>query len=54
MISSQTGNKWVTINMFRMEKDMFIKSCNDLETNYGFKGSRRMSAVEVLGMCLFI
>ena len=41
--------------MFRMEKDMFITLCNDLKTNYEAEGSRRMSVVEVLGMCnLFI
>ncbi|XP_062089051.1 uncharacterized protein LOC133795613 [Humulus lupulus] len=36
-----------------MEKDVFIKLCNELETNYGFKGSKRMCALEILGMFLF-
>ncbi|XP_062089132.1 uncharacterized protein LOC133795690 [Humulus lupulus] len=36
-----------------MEKDVFIKLCDELEANYGFKGSKRMCALEILGMFLF-
>ncbi|XP_062088984.1 uncharacterized protein LOC133795548 [Humulus lupulus] len=63
MNSSQTGHMWLMeilqgneskyYRMFRMEKDVFIKLCNELETNYEFKGSKRMCALEILGMFLF-
>ncbi|XP_062080978.1 uncharacterized protein LOC133785779 [Humulus lupulus] len=63
MNSSQTGHMWLMeilkgnesrcYSMFRMEKDVFIKLCYELEANYGFKGSKRMCALEILGMFLF-
>ena len=63
MNSSQTGHMWLMeilkgnesrcYSMFRMEKDVFIKLCNELEANYGLKGSKRMCALEILGMFLF-
>ncbi|XP_060972307.1 uncharacterized protein LOC133038235 [Cannabis sativa] len=63
MNSSQTGHMWLMEilqgnesrchRMFRMEKGVFIKLCNELEANYGFKGSKRMCALEILGMFLF-
>ncbi|XP_062099963.1 uncharacterized protein LOC133805828 [Humulus lupulus] len=63
MNSSQTGHMWLMeilkgnesrcYSMFRMEKDVFIKLCDELEANYGFKGSERMCALEILGMFLF-
>ncbi|XP_062085763.1 protein ALP1-like [Humulus lupulus] len=63
MNSSQTGHMWLMeilkghesrcYSMFRMEKDVFIKICDELEANYGFKGSKRMCALEILGMFLF-
>ncbi|XP_062100238.1 uncharacterized protein LOC133806123 [Humulus lupulus] len=63
MNSSQTGHMWLMeilkgnesrcYSMFRMEKDVFIKLCDELEANYGFKGSKRMCALEILGMFLF-
>ncbi|KAM6576443.1 hypothetical protein CsatB_028280 [Cannabis sativa] len=37
----------------KLQKDVFIKLCNKLEAKYGFKGSRRMCALEILGMFLF-
>ncbi|XP_062086320.1 uncharacterized protein LOC133792429 [Humulus lupulus] len=58
MNSSQTGHMWLMeilkghesrcYSMFRMEKDVFIKLCDELEANYGFKGSKRMCALEIL------
>ncbi|XP_070667296.1 uncharacterized protein [Malus domestica] len=62
MNSSQTGNMWLMevlqgnhvrcYRMFRMNKDVFYRLSNDLQTNYGLKGSRRMSATEILAMFL--
>ncbi|TXG46933.1 hypothetical protein EZV62_026227 [Acer yangbiense] len=37
-----------------MDKDVFFRLCNDLETNYGLRGSRRMSVIEILGIFLHI
>ena len=58
MNSSQTGNIWLMkvlqgnhlrcYRMFRMNKYVFYRLSNDLQTNYGLKGSRRMSAIEIL------
>ena len=36
-----------------MEKYVFFRLCNELEINYGLKGSRRVSVAEVLGMFLY-
>ena len=62
MNSSQTGNIWLMevlqgndvrcYRMFRTNKDVFYRLSNDLQTNYGLKGSRRMNATEILGMFL--
>ncbi|KAH9721346.1 DDE Tnp4 domain-containing protein [Citrus sinensis] len=62
MNSLETGNVWLMRvlkgnetrcqRMFRMEKDVFFRLCNELEINYGLKGSRRVSTTEVLGMFL--
>ena len=62
MNSSETGNVWLMRvlkgnetrcqRMFRMEKDVFFRLCNELEINYGLKVSRRVSTTEVLGMFL--
>ncbi|XP_050150053.1 uncharacterized protein LOC126625017 [Malus sylvestris] len=38
--------------MFTMNKYVFYRLSNDLQTNYGLKGSRRMYATEILGMFL--
>jgi len=64
MTSSQTGNMWVTellrgheirsYRMFRMDKNVFLKLCYDLQSKYGLQGSRNMCATEILGMFLFI
>lgn len=35
-----------------MEKDVFFRLYNELEINYGLKGSIKVSVVEVLGMFL--
>ena len=53
MMEMLEGNKSRCYRMFRMEKDVFIKLCNELQVNYGLNGSRRMCALEILGMCLF-
>ena len=64
MNSAQTGNMWVmellggheirSYRMFRMDKDVFMSLCNDLQCNYGLQGSRNMSVFEIVGMFLFI
>ncbi|KAL6272102.1 hypothetical protein ACE6H2_022794 [Prunus campanulata] len=64
MNSSQTGNIWLMevlqgndsrcYRMFRMDKDVFSILCYDLQFNYGLKGSRRVSAFEILGMFLYM
>ncbi|XP_020421379.1 uncharacterized protein LOC18775582 [Prunus persica] len=48
------GNESRCHNMFKMDKDVFIRLCDELQKNYGLKGSRRMSAAEMLGMFLNI
>ena len=62
MVSSQTSNKWLMevlrgnesrcYNMFRMDKEVFLCLCDDLEAKFGLLGSRRTSHKEVVGMCL--
>lgn len=62
MNSEQTENMWLKevlegnenqcYRMFRMEKTIFFKLRDDLDTNYGLKGSRRIRATEILGMFL--
>ena len=64
MNSAQTGNMWVmellggheirSYRMFRMDKDVFMSLCNDLQCNYGLRGSRNISAFEIVGLFLFI
>ncbi|KAH9770233.1 DDE Tnp4 domain-containing protein [Citrus sinensis] len=46
------GNETRCQRMFKMEKDVFFRLCNELEINYGIKGSKRVSTAEVLGMFL--
>ncbi|KAK2652341.1 hypothetical protein Ddye_012197 [Dipteronia dyeriana] len=46
------GNESRCYTMFKMDKDVFFRLCNDLETNYGLKGSRTMNAIEILGISL--
>ncbi|KAG5223809.1 protein ALP [Salix suchowensis] len=58
MISYNTGMRWLhdilrghwkhCVNMFRMDKDTLLGLCNDLETRYGLKPSRRICMKEVL------
>ncbi|KAH9744467.1 DDE Tnp4 domain-containing protein [Citrus sinensis] len=64
MNSTQTGHKWLIeilggnvsrcFNMFRMNSDVFLRLCTDLEDNYGLKSSRRTCGAEMLGMFLYI
>jgi hypothetical protein len=59
-VSSQTGNKWLMevlrgnerrcYNMFRMDKEVFLCLCDELETKFGSLGSRRTSHKEIVGM----
>ena len=63
MVSYNTGMRWLNdilrghwkrcVNMFRMDKDTLLGLCNDLETRYGLKPSRRMCVLEKVGMFLF-
>ncbi|KAG5223875.1 protein ALP [Salix suchowensis] len=63
MVSYNTGMRWLneilrghwkrSVNMFRMDKDTLLSLCNDLETRYGLKPSRRMCVIEKVGMFLF-
>lgn len=64
MTSAQTGNMWLNEilqgnesrchNMFRMKRNIFVQLCDELQMNYGLKGSRRLCATEMLGMFLHI
>ncbi|KAK3204547.1 hypothetical protein Dsin_018593 [Dipteronia sinensis] len=64
MNAIQSGNMWLMellrgnesrcYIMFRMDKDVFFRLCNDLETNYGLRDSRRMNAIEILEIFLHI
>lgn len=64
MTSYQTGHKWMQEilsmngirckNMFRMEKETFFKLCNDLESMYQLRSSRRMTVIEKVGIFIFI
>uniref|UniRef100_A0A6N2KS35 Reverse transcriptase Ty1/copia-type domain-containing protein n=1 Tax=Salix viminalis TaxID=40686 RepID=A0A6N2KS35_SALVM len=38
-----------SVNMFRMDRDTCLSPCNDLETRYGLKLSRRMCILKKLG-----
>jgi len=42
------------INMFMMDTTTLLSLCNDLETHYGLKPSRRMSVIENVAMFLYI
>lgn len=48
------GNESRCQSAFRMVKHVLQNLCKDLETTYGFKGSRRMCALEILAMTLSI
>lgn len=39
--------------MFRINKDAFIRLCDDLENNYNLKSSRRKSVAKKMGMFLY-
>ncbi|KAH9743732.1 DDE Tnp4 domain-containing protein [Citrus sinensis] len=52
MNSSETGNVWLIRILKGNETQCISKLCNELEINYRLKGSRRVSATEVLGMFL--
>jgi len=63
MVSYNTGMRWLNevlrghwkrcVNMFRMNITTLLTLCNDLETHYGLKPSRRMSLIEKVSMFLF-
>ena len=56
MNSAQTGNMWLmellggheirSYRILRMDKDVFMSLCNDLQCNYGLQGLRNMSALK--------
>ncbi|XP_020419156.1 putative nuclease HARBI1 [Prunus persica] len=60
MDSPQTGNIWLMEllhgndrrchTMLRMDKDVFYRLSNELQSNYGLRGSRNMNSIEILGM----
>ncbi|XP_024180747.1 putative nuclease HARBI1 [Rosa chinensis] len=47
------GNESRCQNMFWMNKDVFIRLCDELENIYKVKGSQRISVAEKLGMFLY-
>jgi len=63
MISYNTRMRWLNeilnghlvrcVNMFQMDADTLQSLCVDLETLYGLKQSRRMSAIEKVDMFLY-
>lgn len=63
MVSYNTGMRWLneilrghwkrSINMFKMDRDTLMSLCNDLETHYGLKPSRRMCVIKKVGIFLF-
>jgi hypothetical protein len=63
MVSYNTWMRWLNevlrghwkrcVNMFRMDTTTLLSLCNDLETHYGLKPSRRMSFIEMVAMFLF-
>ncbi|KAK9135797.1 hypothetical protein Syun_015127 [Stephania yunnanensis] len=62
MTSLQTGESWMmeilnghyarSKNNFRMEKELFIELCNDLELKYGLERSR-VSTIEKVGIFVY-
>ncbi|EEF32806.1 conserved hypothetical protein [Ricinus communis] len=46
------GHENRCVNMFRMNKDTLLGLCNELESKYGLKSSRRMSVIEKA--CMFL
>ncbi|GAV79599.1 hypothetical protein CFOL_v3_23064 [Cephalotus follicularis] len=44
------GNETRCFNMFKIEKNVFIKLINKLQLCYGLQVSRRMSALEMVGI----
>ncbi|GAV66067.1 hypothetical protein CFOL_v3_09578, partial [Cephalotus follicularis] len=44
------GNETRCFNMFKMEKHVFVKLINKLQSCYGLKVSRRMSALEMVAI----
>ena len=63
MTSPQTREAWVNevlvgnpircVNAFRMQPDVFMKLCTELESKYGLKSSDRMSTIEKLGVFIY-
>ena len=64
MVLYNTGMRWLNevlrghwkqcVNMFRMDTTTLFSLCNDLETHYNLKLSRRMSVIEKMIMFLYI
>jgi hypothetical protein len=64
MISYNTRMRWLNeilnghlvrcVNMFQIDTDTLQSLCVDMETLYGLKQSRRMSAIEKVDMFLYI
>lgn len=54
LIKILNGNESRCHLMFRMERDVLFRLGNNLETRYGLRGLRRMSAIEILRMLLYI
>jgi len=63
IVSYNIGMRWLNevlrghwkrcVNMFRMDTTTLLSMCNDLETHYGLKPSRRISFIEKVTMFLF-
>jgi hypothetical protein len=54
LVMRTLGNSTSCYNMFRMNRDVFDKLHNVLVKSYGLKSTTRMSAVEALGLFLWI
>lgn len=53
MMEIMQGNEKRCLNMFRMEKHVFWKLCEELQVKYNFCGSRELNCEELLGMFLY-
>ena len=47
------GHHIRTINMFRMDAEVLVRLCNDLEQNYALSPSREVSILEKVGIFLY-
>ena len=63
MVSYNTEMRWLNevlrsywkrcVNIFKMGTITLLSLCNDLETHYGLKPSRKISVIENVAMFLF-